>query len=99
MSDTILPLERDVIRKCLEFRSPVAVRLRSQVAAAKVVDRKYTGVGFYTTFTVPTESAVTEIRGRDYRISDVVAELLGSTKHGGGFTLLIRDGQIYQLEG
>ena len=59
--------------------------------------RRFSGVGFFTDFVVPTDAAVQ----RDLpnmEIGDVGAEF-PCVQHGAGFVLFIRDGVVRMLEG
>ena len=90
-------LERIVIDKCLEGTHPILVELRAQASKLKVVERVWTGVGFFTEFVLPEDAAKVRLPGQ-HRIGDVFAEIEG-LEYGAGFVLFIVDGQITLLEG
>jgi hypothetical protein len=71
--------------------------LRDQLAHASVAAREFTGVGFFTRFSISTDAPVR----RDLpstELGDVGARIAG-LEHGAGFVLFVRDGVISQLEG
>jgi hypothetical protein len=71
--------------------------LRKQFRLADVTDRQLTGVGFYVTFSVPSEVQRVEVRKLSH-LGDVKAEIEG-LQHGAGFVLHLSDGAIRCLEG
>ena len=89
-------LEASVLEKLLDGDNPTLVRLRSQLKALKVRDRRFTGVGFFTDFFVEGESA--RLPGApSFRLSDVHAAIDG-LRRGTGFMLAIDGGLIRSLE-
>jgi len=93
----LAPLEAAVIQLQLSDDSELANALRTQWNAATVVDRQLTGVGFYTTFSVPPSIPGHSDLSRR-RLGDVHAEI-GGLEHGAGFILWIEDGRLSCLEG
>jgi hypothetical protein len=90
-------LEVAVIQLQLADDTQVCNLLRAQWGAAVVVKRERTGVGFYTTFAVPsTVPAVPDDSPR--WLGDVYAEIQG-LDYGAGFILWIEDGRLNCLEG
>ena len=71
--------------------------LRAQAGVADVRERKMTGVGFFTTFSIPPDAPRLDVAGQRV-ISGVGAELEG-VNHGVGFLLFVRNGQLDVLEG
>ena len=87
--------ERRVFETLLDPSHPGMAALLAQVAACRVTDRELTGVGFFTTVTVPGDLAVT---GLDtVQLTDIHAELDGEVF--GTFVLWIDHGRIEMLEG
>lgn len=70
--------------------------LRAQLAAATVASREFTGVGFFTHLSVPSELPRAKRRGR-LVLSDLYAEVSG-LEHEAGFVLFVEDGAIDCLE-
>lgn len=71
--------------------------LRAQAAVATIKSREYTGVGFFTSFTVPdTVPRLPAGHGR-WTISDVFGEV-GGIEHGVGFILFVERGALDTLE-
>jgi hypothetical protein len=90
-------LELDVIRMLLNGDDHLLAILREQQKVATVSERKMTGVGFYTNFSVPP--AAPRVLGHpSFEIGDVAAQLEG-VKNGAGFTLFVRNGVLSFLEG
>jgi hypothetical protein len=71
--------------------------LRSQAMAASVTSRKYTGVGFFTSFDVPVTCPRLPPSRARWLISDVHGEAEG-VEHGVGFILFVDDGALGMLE-
>jgi hypothetical protein len=89
--------ERDVLCKLLEGNHPDLASLREQLAISSVSERTFTGVGFYTVFSVPPSALPTRSR-LPLRINDVICNG-GGVKHGIGFVLFVKDGLLDCLEG
>lgn len=90
-------LERQVVMSMLTTGGETAGTLKRQLTDSKVIDRKFTGAGFYTRF---------EVAGDVPRISDGALRHFGNVaadidglQHGAGFVLHIRKGIVYSLEG
>ena len=86
--------ERIVMNKLLEGDTEILAAFREQYTQATVVSREFTGVGFFTTFDVPTHLAYGSLRGR---IDDVEALFPNNEEY--FFILYISDGKIKTLEG
>jgi hypothetical protein len=95
--DTLTPLEHAVLEKLLFGDSERYRVLQNQIHALRVRERKMTGVGFFTRFSIPDDipklpdEATFQIGGVGADISDL--------EHGAGFVLFINNGQIETLEG
>jgi hypothetical protein len=74
----------------------LAHTLRGQLSVATVVERKNTGVGFFTTISVPLSAAA--IHRSEPRSTETHARIPG-LEHGIGFVLFFEDGRIHTLEG
>ena len=94
-------LERAVLLRFLEGDDPLLHALRDQVAVAEVREREFTGVGFFTYFF---------LRPGAHRVSlpdgVVYPPLIGEVdlqsenlRHGAGFVLFVKGGQLHLLEG
>jgi hypothetical protein len=97
VSGELTPLEEAVLDELLDRPGEPFTTLREQLAHASVTSREFTGVGFFTHFTVPREAPLR----RDLpsaELLDVDARIAG-VEHGAGFVLFVRDGVISQLEG
>lgn len=90
-------LEAAVMHMLLAGDIPLLEILRKQLAIATIVERKYTGVGFFTEFSVPLEAERPDGIGR-LVISDVHGEVEG-VEGPIGFVLFLANGAIGTLEG
>jgi hypothetical protein len=89
-------LEQAILDKLLAGDDPLLSILRQQASTARVADRDYTGVGFFTSFTVPPTSPRLTSATR-LVIGDVYAEV-HDLEHPAGFLLFVSDGVIRTLE-
>ena len=95
---SLTPFERIILEALLAGELDDLAVLRAQASAATVTKREMTGVGFFTTFSVPDHcSRLSRSKGQTW-LADVGADLVG-VEHGVGFVLFLRDGQIAVLEG
>jgi hypothetical protein len=90
-------LEKTIVDALLLGPGDELAVLRQQAAASTVGEREHTGVGFYTSFSVPAELPRIRCRSRT-QLGDVSAEVEG-VEHGMGFILWIEHGAIDCLEG
>jgi len=89
-------LEGAVIRKLLDGDDETLAILRTQAEALKVLDREFTGVGFYTKISAPPELERTNKRSLVF--GDVEAEI-PELENGAGFLLYVENGLLHMLEG
>lgn len=95
---TLLPLELAVLGKLLDGDHPMLTALRRQLPELGVTERKLTGVGFFTTFSMTDERLLVEVPPGASPFGDVEATISGM-QHGAGFLLWLKDGRIDMLEG
>ncbi|HBH46044.1 MAG TPA: hypothetical protein DDX47_01610 [Candidatus Jacksonbacteria bacterium] len=88
--------EKNVMEMLLQGDDPVLKILYKQNIVSKVCKRKSTGVGFFTTFSVPEN--VERIDDKSFKFGDVTATIDG-LQHGAGFLLYVEHGFIHTLEG
>ena len=91
-------LERAVLNKLLEGDHPALRELRRQSEVATVVSRRWTGVGFLTSFGLAEDTPRASLQGSKIRFGDVGARITG-LQHGAGFLLYVDDGKLRMLEG
>jgi hypothetical protein len=94
---TLTPLETAVLEKLVSGEKDSYRTLQKQICALRVTNRKMTGVGFFTRFSLPTEAPILRDEA-SFHISDVAAEIKG-LENGAGFVLFIKNGKISMLEG
>ncbi|TET06848.1 hypothetical protein E3J79_00615 [Candidatus Dependentiae bacterium] len=82
------------MNKFLEVKSPEKKILRQQYQKARVENRWFSGVGFFTTFSVP--EGVARLSTRSTYITDVRGKVNDTAV---GFMLHIKDGILKFLEG
>jgi hypothetical protein len=97
MSVPMNRLETNVMEMLLSGDDSTLEVLRQQYRAANVAKRELTGVGFFITFTIPSQIA--RIEGNpSFDFGDVAAQIVG-LQRGSGFVLHVRDGALNFLEG
>lgn len=96
MQNSLSRFENAILQKLLEGDLPFFVNLREQLVECIVNDREHTGVGFFTSLSVPDH--LPRIRGLDVTFGDVVCEF-PETRTEVGFLLYIKDGVLDMLEG
>ncbi len=89
-------LEREAMNYLLRGDHPVLAVLREQLESASVVERRLTGVGFFTDFEVSSRTPRLADVGR-FIVGDVHAEVSGLA-HGAGFLLFVEQGALGTLE-
>lgn len=70
--------------------------LHAQMAAACIVKRENTGLGFITTVEVPSACELVDARGS---LGNATYAYVDGLKHGLGFVLLLKDGRLHVLDG
>ncbi len=97
MSADLTPLESAVLDKLLDKQGEPFTTLREQLAHLEVASRKFTGVGFFTNFSLPVDAPVR----RDVPSTEVtgVGAAIPQLEHGAGFVLFVRHGIASVLEG
>jgi hypothetical protein len=90
-----LEWELRLVEALLTGQDPMLEALRNQCAVAEVRSRKYTGVGFYTQFTVADTAP--RVEPPDFEITDVHADIVG-LEAGAMAMLFVRQGVIDFLE-
>lgn len=94
-------LEQRLMDLLLQGENPVLNILREQYATAKVADRKFTGVGFYTYFEVSENAPLLVEHPKDDFLDDLLDLQhiqLENLPNGAGCTLSVRDGKLSDLE-
>src|ERR1700730_3094093 len=95
--DTLTPLEQAVLEKLLSGESDRYRILHNQIPALRVSERKMTGVGFFTRFSIPDD--IPKIPDEATFQTGGVGANINDLGHGAGFVLFVEDGQIATLEG
>jgi len=90
------PIERQVMQMLLAGDHPTLETLRQQFARSNVVERDFTGVGFFTSFEV-RDCLPRLVPPSRIVIGDVCADVDG-LEYGCGFILFVDDGLIGTLE-
>jgi hypothetical protein len=88
--------ERQALDTILELDHPILEVLRQQLGLCRVTEREFTGVGFFTSLTVPPDAPRA---GGDatFSVSGADADLEGLAR-GAGFHLFITNGILDYLE-
>lgn len=86
--------EKQVMEKLLACKEKMFYDLKKQYYKSKILSREFTEYGFFTTFDIPNDLAIGNIKGD---IFDVVATFQNSDKVY-GFRLTISDGRLDCLE-
>ena len=84
-------LEAAVLQKLLDGDHPVLAALREQLPGLSVKERKQTGAGFFTEFSMPATARPAPLSSGKVRFGDVQATVSG-LKHGAGFLLYVDQG-------
>jgi hypothetical protein len=87
--------ELSLMNLILQGEHPVLTILRQQFAAAKIVSRNFSGVGFFTDFEVPDTAPLVEPSHFAAGNVDIQLENL---RYGAGCVLFVRDGKLDFLE-
>ncbi|PYJ09088.1 MAG: hypothetical protein DMF06_11070 [Verrucomicrobia bacterium] len=97
MVSTLTPLESAVLEALLQPSGDPFDALRQQLAHASVAKREFSGVGFFTHFSLPTDARIRRDLS-DCQLGSIGADIAG-LQHGAGFLLFVRDGVVSFLEG
>jgi hypothetical protein len=82
----------------LDGDHPVLAVLRRQLPGLEVTERKFTGVGFFATFSTNGAAPPATIPAGGSPFGDVEATISGMA-HGAGFLRWLKDGRLHELEG
>jgi len=97
MALNVNDFEHAVMEKLLYGEDPVLEILRGQFTVCNVSNREYTGVGFFTTFSLPPDCP--RVPGnKTFSFGDVLGAVEGLVD-GAGFVLHVKDGLLHYLEG
>ena len=92
-------LERAVLEKLFAGDHPRFPVFRAQVERVRVIERTFSGVGFFADLVVPEDvPGVGGLAGDPLWWGDVYVDFDGLA-HGGGFVVRIADGRLEMLEG
>ena len=90
-------LEKNIIEKILRYSDDVVKEvLYKQYESIVVVNRSYTGTGFYTEFSIKDPDLIID-KNIQFKLGKIHAKIKG-LKNGAGFVLYIKDGVIKMLE-
>jgi hypothetical protein len=89
-------LEQQIMGLLLEGENPVLGILRQQYAAAKILRRKFSGVGFFLYFDVPENIPLAE--PSNFAAGNVSISL-ENVPNGAGCVLFVKNGKLNMLEG
>jgi hypothetical protein len=92
-----IQFEKEVMEKILVGCDDKTEILRCQYQMASVNNREFSGVGFFTSFSVP-ENCLKLPRLDSFHLGGVSGEINGIS-NGVGFVLFIEQGVIHMLEG
>lgn len=92
-------LEKEIIEAILKCEdNKISEKLYKQYKFAEVMERKYTGVGFFTKFYIADSNEDIFLANESVQFGGIHAEIKG-LKNGAGFVLFVKDGKIKSLEG
>lgn len=91
-------LERAVLEKLFAGDHPSFPALRAQLDRVRVIERTFSGVGFFADLVVPEDVEPARLHRDSLWFGDVAAEFDGLA-HGGGFVVRIAEGRLEMLEG
>ena len=95
--DSLTPFEREAIETILRGDHPALEGLRTQLEHCEVSNREFSGVGFFTTLSVPSEVASVPLTRR-LDLGDVQVSMEG-VPDGVGIVLFVDEGRLDMLEG
>lgn len=88
--------ENLVMNKLLDGPQDFLISLKKQYLSSKVKSRRFTGYGFFTSFSIPDELVDCSLGGR---IDDVKARIKQQDDESLFFILYVENGKIDTLEG
>lgn len=88
-------LEQRMMELLLQGDHPVLIGLRQQYAVAKIINREFSGVGFFTTFMVPEDILLVD--PPNFEAGSMVIDL-ENLPNGAGCVLFVRKGRLDFLE-
>lgn len=91
-------LERAVLEKLFAGDHPAFPALRAQLERVRVLERTFSGVGFFSDLTVPEDVPAAQLGKDAVWFGDVFADFDG-IEHGATFVVRIADGRLEMLEG
>jgi hypothetical protein len=91
-------LERAVLEKLFAGDHPSFPALRAQLDRVRVLERTFSGVGFFSDLTVPEDVPVARLGKDAVWFGDVFADFDG-LEHGATFVVRIAEGRLEMLEG
>jgi hypothetical protein len=94
MGPNLNEMEEATTRMLLAGDDPDLEALREQLQSATVVDREFTGVGFFASFAVDDQAPRC---ASDMVLDDVLGDVAG-LEHSASFHLFVRSGRISFLE-
>lgn len=89
--------EKNVMELLLAGEDDIFVKMREQYRVATIASREFTGVGFFTRFSIP-QSGDLCLDTNEFYFGDVDGRINGQ-EGAVGFVLFVRDGYIFALEG
>jgi hypothetical protein len=93
----LTPLEHAALEMSLAGDDPRFDPLRKQLQVCHVKAREFSGVGFFSDFSVPDDTPRADLPSGTTHLSGPLVEMDG-LEHGGGFELGITDGVLDYLE-
>lgn len=91
-------IERRVLEMILDGDHPIIAQLRQQLACCQVVNREWTGSGFFTELGVARDCDAADTKKDSIHFGDVAAEV-ESVRYGMGFLMKVVSGCLGSLEG
>ena len=89
--------EKDALKLLLEGNIKVLWNLRKQFETCNLVNRTFSGMGFFIEFETNFQIENKALKGKTFQLSDVIAEVEG-LEHGVGFVLFIENGKLSAFE-
>jgi len=96
---TLFPLERDVLDAIVRIKKSEENSYFGQIGRLKVKRREFTGVGFFSDFTLDQRANAEPSNSPDETLSSWVQLETPGLMHGAGFILFTENGMLATLEG